>query len=82
MKAHSRQYLFAFVFVALAVYELVKNDLSEFSLYALAGGAFILNALSMEPWLSRYRKPLVIFCWILIGATGILFLYLLQFKYL
>ena len=82
MNAKSRQYLFGLLFIAFGVYQLTVKDYLEFSLYALAGTAFIVNCLTMEPRLFAYKKPLVIVSWILIGATGILFLYLLQFKYL
>lgn len=82
MNSRTRQYLFGLIFVGVAVYQLTINDTLEFSLYALAGLAFIVNALTMEPRLMPYKKPLVIFSWLLIAVTGILFLYLLQFKYL
>lgn len=82
MNARTRQYLFGLLFIGVGTYQLVVGDLLEFSLYALAGAAFIVNALTMEPRLRGYRKPLVIVSWILIGGTGVLFLYLLQFKYL
>jgi hypothetical protein len=82
MNAHTRQYLFGIIFLAVGIYQLYIKDLLEFSLYGLAGLAFIVNALTMEPRLISFKKPLVIVSWLLIGATGILFLYLLQFKYL
>lgn len=82
MKAKTRQYLFGCIFLAVGVYQLAIQDYLEFSLYSLAGLAFIFNSLTMEPRFALYKKPLVIVSWILIGATGILFLYLLQFKYL
>lgn len=82
MNLRTRQYLFGLIFVGVAVYQLTINDTLEFSLYALAGLAFIVNAMTMEPRLMPYKKPLVIFSWLLIAVTGILFLYLLQFKYL
>ena len=82
MSAKNRQYLFGLLFIAFGVYQLIVKDYLEFSLYALAGIAFIVNCMTMEPRLLAYKKPLVIVSWILIGATGILFLYLLQFKYL
>lgn len=82
MTARTRQYFFGLIFLAVGVYQLVIGDLLEFSLYALAGTAFIVNCMTMEPGLARYKTPLVIVSWLLIGATGILFLYLLQFKYL
>ena len=82
MNAKNRQYLFGLIFVAVGIYQLTVKDYLEFSLYGLAGVAFIVNSLTLEPKLSAYKKPLVIVSWVLIGATGILFLYLLQFKYL
>jgi hypothetical protein len=82
MNARTRQYLFGLIFLGVGIYQLVVKDYLEFSLYATAGTAFIVNCLTMEPGLSRYKTPLVIASWILIGSTGILFLYLLQFKYL
>lgn len=82
MNARTRQYLFGLIFIGIGIYQLAINDLLEFSLYGLAGLSFIVNALTMEPRFITYKKPLVIFSWVLIGATGILFLYLLQFKYL
>lgn len=82
MSAKNRQYLFGLLFIGVGIYQLAVNDLLEFSLYALAGTSFIVNALTLEPRLFAYKKPLVIVSWILIGATGILFLYMLQFKYL
>jgi hypothetical protein len=82
MNAKTRQYLFGLIFLGVAIYQLTINDLLEFSLYGLAGAAFIVNSLTMEPRLAAMKKPMVILSWLLIGATGILFLYLLQFKYL
>lgn len=82
MNAQTRQYLFGLIFIAVGIYQASIGDVLEFSLYGLAGAAFIINALTLEPRLLAYKKPLVIISWILIGATGILFLYLLQFKYL
>ena len=82
MNAKTRQYLFGLIFLGVAIYQLTINDLLEFSLYGMAGAAFIVNSLTMESKLVAMKKPLVILSWLLIGATGILFLYLLQFKYL
>ena len=82
MNSLTRQYLFGLIFMAVGVYQLVIKDYLEFALYAVAGASFILNALAMEPRLITYKKPLAIVTWIFIAATGILFLYLLQFKYL
>lgn len=81
MRSQSNQYLFGSIFFAVAVYQFFVKDYLEFSLYALAGTTFVVNALSLEPRLADYRKPLAIVSWVLIFATGILFLYLLQFKF-
>ena len=81
MNAQTRQYLFGLIFIGVGIYQAVIKDYLEFSLYAVAGLAFIVNALTFEPKLFDYKKQLVILSWVLIGATGILFLYLLQFKY-
>jgi hypothetical protein len=82
MNARTPQYLFGLIFIGVGIYQLTIEDYLEFALYALAGAAFIVNALTLEPRFVSYKKPLVIASWILIAATGILFLYLLQFKYL
>jgi hypothetical protein len=54
----------------------------EASVYLLAGLAFIFNNLISEPKLLGYRKLLVTITWILIIAASIVFLYILQFKFL
>ena len=82
MNSQTRQYLFGGIFVAVGIYQLVIKDYLEFSLYTVAGLAFIFNALTFEPRFLAYKKALVIISWILIICTGLLFLYLLQFKYL
>ena len=82
MKKLTTQYFFGSLFIAIGIYQLVIKDYLEFYLYALAGVTFIINALSMEPRLESYKKPLVIVSWLLIAGTGILFLWMLQFKYL
>lgn len=81
MRSSSRQYIFATIFIGVGVYQAVKGDMVEFWFYLMAGSAFILNALSIEPRLAAYRKALVIAAWILIGATAVFFVYLLQFKF-
>ena len=82
MSSVLRQYAFAFIFITVGIFQLVKRDPLEASLYLLAGAAFIFNALAGEPRLLKYKKILAIVTWILIAVVGILFLYLLQFKYL
>ena len=80
MNSTQRQYLFGLIFICAGIYQAYIHDYLEFSLFAVAGVTFIVNALSIEPKFSQYKKPLAIISWILIFATGILFLYLLQFK--
>lgn len=82
MNAQVRQYAFAFIFLGVGIYQLIKRDSLEAVLYLLASGAFIFNSLAGEQRLAKYKRPLAIATWILIIAVGILFLYLLQFKYL
>jgi hypothetical protein len=82
MDSRIRQYLFGLIFFGFGVYEFKKNDPLEASVYLLAGLAFIFNNLISEPKLSGYRKFLVTITWILIIAASIVFLYILQFKFL
>lgn len=80
MKSRNMHYFFGSIFIAMAIYQWTIKDMQEFTLYGLAGLAFIVNTMAMEPRLASYKKPLTIFTWLLMVATGILFLYLLQFK--
>ena len=82
MNSQTRQYLFGLIFIGVGVYQIVVKDYLEFSLYFTAGLAFIVNALTFEARLLPYKKILVSVSWVLIVGTGILFLYLLQFKLL
>lgn len=82
MKRTSRLYLFGAIFIGLGIYYAAQRDYLELCLYALAGLSFIVTALTLDPKSEAFRKPLVILSWVLIAATGILFLYMLQFKYL
>jgi hypothetical protein len=82
MNSQTRQYLFGTIFLGFGIYQIVARDYLEFGLYGVAGLAFIFNAFTFEPKLLPYKKILVITTWTLIAATGILFLYMLQFKYL
>lgn len=82
MDSRIRQYLFGLIFFGFGVYEFKKNDPLEASVYLLAGLAFIFNNLVSEPKLLGYRKMLVTITWILIIAASIVFLYILQFKFL
>lgn len=82
MKSLTRQYLFGSIFIGVAIYQMVINDYLEAALYGTAGLAFVVNALTFELKLFSHKKTLVIITWVLIGTTALLFLYLLQFKYL
>lgn len=82
MNAATRQYLFGVIFLCVGGYYLYRRDYLEASLYLLAGLAFVFNTLSSEPKLLQYKKILAIVTWILIIVTGLLFLYILQFKFL
>ena len=81
MNSITRQYLFGAIFVAVGAYQAWKGDFIETSLYIVAGAAFIMNALTLEPKFVSYKKPLVITAWVLIGASVILFLYVLRYKF-
>lgn len=81
MNASRRQYLFGLIFFGVGVYYLTRNIAIESSLYLVAGLAFVVNALSIEPKLVRYKKPLTILSWITIIAAGILLLYMVQFHW-
>ena len=81
MNALTRRYLFGLIFIGVAIFQLTINDYLEFSLYLLAGLAFIFNSLVSEPRLAAYRNVLVIVTWSLIIAAGILFLYLVQYRW-
>jgi hypothetical protein len=81
MNAKTRQYLFGVIFIAVAIYQATVRDYLEFTLYAVAGMAFVVNALTLEPKLITYKKTLVILTWILIAGAAVIFLYLLQFKF-
>ncbi|HZI23901.1 MAG TPA: DUF3953 domain-containing protein [Chryseolinea sp.] len=82
MDSRIRQYLFGLVFFGFGVYEFKKNDPLEASVYLLAGLAFIFNNLVSEPKLHAHKRLLVVVTWILIIAASIVFLYVLQFKFL
>lgn len=82
MDSRIRQYLFGLVFFGFGVYEFMKDDPLEASVYLTAGLAFIANNLVSEPRLFAYKKILVAITWALIIAASIIFLYVLQFKFL
>jgi hypothetical protein len=81
MNAQTRQYLFGLIFIAFGGYQLSIPDYLEFALYAGAGLAFIFNALTTEPRLIEYKKPLAIVTWAFIIVTSVLFFYLLRYRF-
>lgn len=82
MSATLRQYGFAIIFFGVGIFQLVKRDVAEATLYMLAASAFVFNNLASSPKLIAYKRPLVIITWCLIIAVAVLFLYLLQFRHL
>ena len=82
MNAQTRQYFFGLIFIAVGIFQLTQHDALEAALYLIAGAAFIVNTLAAEPRLLDYKKVLVVLTWLLIIIAGLLFLYLLQFKFL
>lgn len=81
MNATVRQYLFGLIFIGVSIYYLTIKSYLESSLYAVAGLSFIANALTLEPKLEAHKKLLVMVSWTLIIITGLLFLYLVQFRW-
>ena len=82
MNSVLRQYLFGLIFIGFALYQAINNkDYLEFSLYFTAGLAFIANAMTFETRLEQYKKELIIITWSLILTTGVILLYLIQFKW-
>lgn len=81
MNATQRQYLFGLIFFGVGIYYITHRSWFESSLYIVAGLAFVFNALISEPKLTKYKKLLTILSWILIISTGLLLLYLVQFRW-
>jgi hypothetical protein len=81
MSATKRHYLFGLIFIGIGIYQLTIRDYLEFSLYATAGLSFVVNALTLEPKFAPHKKILVPLSWVLIISTGLLLLYLVQFKW-
>ena len=75
------QYLLGFIFICFGIYQAVLKDYLEVLLYVAAGLSFIVNTLTLEPKLAEHKKNLVVASWILIITTGLLFFYLVQFKW-
>jgi hypothetical protein len=73
--------IFAAAFLGVALYQLYLRDYIEVVLYGMAALAFFISVLTQQARFLRYKKPLVIITWVLIFMTGILFVYLIQFKF-
>lgn len=82
MNANIRQYIFGSVFIAIGVYNIAVGEYLESSLYIMAGASFVFNQMVNEPRLVRHKKQLVVLTWTFIILTSVLFLYLLQSRYL
>jgi len=82
MNAKTRQYILGLIALGVGGYYVYRKDYLEAALYLLAGLSFIANTLVSEPRLVSYKKALTIITWILIITTGLVFLYVIQFKYL
>ena len=82
MNATFRQYGFAVIFLGVGIYQFIKHDALEASLYLIGAAAFVCNNLASSPKLIAYKRPLAIVTWILIALVALLFLYVLQFKHL
>lgn len=81
MPGGRRLYIYASLLAVVGIYQVVQKDLLESSLYFCAGLTFALNGMTNEPKLAAWKKVLVVFSWIFIVATAVLFLYLMQFKF-
>ncbi len=81
MSGFKRLYLYAAALFAVGIYQVIKNDLLESSLYFCAALTFAINGLSNEPSFVQFRKALVVTSWVFIFVTAALFLYLMQFKF-
>lgn len=81
MNATQRQYLFGLIFFGVGIYYITISSWFESSLYMVAGLSFVFNGLTLEPRLVKYKKPLAIISWMLIISTGLLLLYMVQFRW-
>ena len=76
MKKSMTQYLVAAAMIALSVYQVLKPDYWEFSLYLSAGLAFLVMGIQKNELFPQYNKVLTILSWILIFIAGFLLLFL------
>ena len=73
------QIFLAAVLIMVGVYQMVRADALEASLYILAGLAFAFNQMASAERFQAYKKVLVSITWILMIVTMLLFLWVLQF---
>lgn len=73
MGSVTRQYIFGCILIGVAIYRLYLGIPLDAVLYGIAGLAFVVNGLTLEPRLIAYKKPLVILTWIFIASAAILF---------
>jgi hypothetical protein len=72
------QYLAGGLFLAFSLYQVSRDELWEFSLYAIVGAAFITMGLIKDKRFPRYHKLLSILSWILIISAGFMLLFLVR----
>jgi len=77
-KQGRKQYIPALLLIVFALYQLIKPDYWEFTMYLMAGVSFLLMGLIRDGWMSQYKKILDAVSWILIGLTVVMFLYMVS----
>lgn len=78
MKSAKIQYLVGALMVSFSMYQVYRGELWEFSLYAVAGSAFITMGLIKEDRYPEYARLLHILSWILILVAAFLFFFLVR----
>jgi len=73
----STQYLIALASIGFSVFQLYRDDLREFALYFTLGLAFAVMGLAKEDQFKKH-KWLPVLSWVLVIATGIIFLFVLR----
>lgn len=74
----TREYGFSALFYALSVYNLLKPDYLEMTLYLMAGTAFALMGLTKEGKFIKHKKIIDVVLWTLIIFTALYFLFMLR----
>lgn len=72
------QYLIGAVLVAFSLYQVTREEMWEFALYAVTGAAFITMGLIKDKMFPRYRALLQILSWILILLSLTLLFFLIR----